>query len=72
MSKSLPQWQKDVNQVFFTNLLKTLKEGGTWVWAETGYQYTKKGDHLCTNNKEAYEAVTNIAPSDCEIFKLEE
>jgi hypothetical protein len=39
------------NTIFLVNMLRSLKEGGVYVWIDTGFQYKRKGKKLLCNLK---------------------
>ena len=39
------------NSLHFVNTVKMLKEGGVYVWIDTGYQYKRKGNKVLCNLK---------------------
>ena len=47
------------NALFLVNMLKMLKDGGVYVWADTGFEYKRDGNKLVCNKK-ALKMMTKI------------
>lgn len=43
-SDCLPEWQRETNLIWLTQLHSLLSEGGIWVSPELGTVYSKQGD----------------------------
>jgi hypothetical protein len=43
-SQDLPDWQKQINLAWLTNLHRLMKEGGVWGSPNLGTVYRKSGD----------------------------
>lgn len=39
------------NALFLVNMLKSLNQGGVFVWADKGFQYKREGEKLLCNKK---------------------
>lgn len=55
-------WQKKINEDFFTNMIKVLKEGGVWIWIDMGFKYTLVKGKLVGENEKADLALKEILP----------
>jgi len=59
------------NTVFLVNMLLSLKDGGVFVWKDTGFMYKREGKKLVCNEK-ALKKMTKITGGRASsILKLE-
>lgn len=57
----MEEYKIKTNELFFNNLIRSLREGGIWVWKDFGYIFTKRNNKLVgdTNSlKEIKEIVS--------------
>lgn len=62
-NNNLTPYQKEQNEIFFTRIISTLSEGGTYFYPSLMKAFNKVGDKLVCD-KEAYHHIAEIVTTD--------
>lgn len=55
-------WKKEVNLEWINQMKRVVKEGGVWVWPDTGHKYILQDGEFVGTTDEAVEALKEILP----------